>query len=235
MSFQYDIAHQLYSRKRRQEWLAIFIAGQFLVLSLIRSESLISGIVYAMRVHNYIVAFLSIRAHYETLGGLGHALDAIRKFAHKTYDFRQLHARILRLQLGSRRSRIETETDDKKVVERILGPNYKDQPLFKAYNVLTLIDATDKLLFKDTDQRGLRETYDILSEYCHPNSDGLHVGTSLYLDDEARVEFASGFDHINILHDAAMVLPRFIELYDEAWGLLSLDQIRAIKIRRARP
>ena len=59
---------------------------------------------------------------------------------------------------------------------------------YKAQNILTIIDKMDKKMFQDEKPR-LRDTYDLLSEFVHPNSFGI---LGLYSDNfsgEFRIEF----------------------------------------------
>jgi len=201
---------------------------------LTRSELLINGIIEALHSINYLVALLAIRAHYETVGAVAFSLREIKKFASGSIDHKGILKVAIRLMLGTRDG-----DEDLGFAERALGKEYKNEPLQTAYGVLSFVDAADKMIAADRIEFCFRKNYDLLSEYCHPNSQGLHLGIS-YRDVNDYAAFVrqgtinesiSYKEILEVVNKVILPIDYLISFYDEAYTLLSLDKIRAIKIK----
>jgi hypothetical protein len=234
LTYKYYIANKLRSEKKRDDWSSTYAILCALQNCLTRSELLIKGIIEALHSSNYLIALLAIRAHYETLGAVAFSLREIKKFAVGSIDHREIFKVALKLHLGKR---IGSEAPG--FAEYFLGRDYKDEPLQTAYGVLTFVDAADKMIAAERRDICFRENYDLLSEYCHPNSHGLNLGIShrdvnqyeAFVRQGTANESISYQTILEVVNHVILPIDYLISFYDEAYNLLSLDKIKAIEIK----
>ncbi|MGE7473262.1 hypothetical protein ACQKLX_27795 [Bosea sp. NPDC003192] len=123
---------------------------------LYRTVSLFDGCVAAMGASSPVVAMLASRALLETVALLGELLLKTRK-ALQQRDFEAFGAWLFQ--------RIFATRDEAMLAQ------YGEIPSTRAVNIVTILSGFES---KYPDVSGLREIYDQLSEFCHPNSMGHH-------------------------------------------------------------
>lgn len=119
------------------------------------ARQLTATIIYASNTGLISGAYLAARAHFEVTGLLGDLVLTLERRKSGAITEAAAAERVHRLHLGRKvelEGLPEAETRD-----------------VTAINVMTLIDAVDKVL-PDREMRGeFRRAYDWLSEFCHPN------------------------------------------------------------------
>lgn len=126
----------------------------FLFCTLQRSKDLYSGVINCLSQSQLMLAYLAVRAHMETTGSIAYFLIKLMQFYDKQIEFEDLDTTLMRLHLGRRYYLSEVV--------------YPEKPV--PINVLTLIDTVDKVA-KNRDKE-FRDSYEWLSEFCHPNAFG---------------------------------------------------------------
>ena len=127
----------------------------YIQLLLRRSFILLRGCVESIENDNALSAMLNIRAHYEVTGAIGYLASYIEKYYSKSINDDEIIKILSRLNLGRK-------------MEDLKEP-------FESVNVLSMIDKADRLFMKKSGEEKniLRDSYEWLSEFCHPNSYGL--------------------------------------------------------------
>jgi hypothetical protein len=139
------------------------------------ARELVQGMLVAIQHGHVFSLFLLTRAHHENTGFLAHALVTYRRYRIGEISADSCRDRLARLGLGRRTG-----------LDRL--PEHVNPDTVTAINVLTLIDAVDHV-FADQRMRGpFRESYEWLSEFCHPNSFAL-LAASSRPDRSGRVTF----------------------------------------------
>jgi len=142
--------------------------GSSLLLNCLqRSRALFIGLVDSMNQQNSALAFLAVRAHFETTGSVAYFLTHLEKFYKDEITYAAMDKVLHKLIMGAKRFPESKKKD----------PRWAD-----AINVLTLIDTADKLFNEIVieKEKPFRDSYEFLSEFCHPNLFGLRVHTELY-------------------------------------------------------
>jgi phosphate starvation-inducible membrane PsiE len=139
-----------------------------------KSNFLFSGFINSISIKNTAVLLLILRAHIETTASLGYFLYNLKKFYNGEISLNDIDLLLYRLSTGYK------------------DPYYrKEKPAIpESINVLTMIDATDKLLQPiingaTKDDKPFSKIYTELSEICHLNSLGLIFGTFAVKPNEA--------------------------------------------------
>jgi hypothetical protein len=175
-----------------------------------RSINLFEGSASAAVNENAYSRVLNIRGHFETTASLG-------------YLHRRLHS--------LKKSDISYETLDRDLCVQMLGVRHESIPEAPdPKNILSLFEHADKsvnlaVLGGTTDQYNmLKESYEYLCEFCHPNFHSNNVAIDL---DKSVPEFK--FRHGQPMRDIEFKLlgylllsaPIFVALYDQIPDLLS--------------
>ena len=94
---------------------------------------------------------------------------------------------------------------------------------------VTLIDSADSAFkdFGDKKSKPFRDSYEYLSEYCHPNMGGLTIGSEIL--DKGIIEFYKipYFDENDygvLLNDSIMTIEYFFYLYDKCFDLIKKNE-----------
>lgn len=131
-------------------------------LILFRSKLLVDGYVSAINSKNPIVAIISLRAYFETIGTLAYILKKYHQFYNNRITSEKFASEVEKLYLGIR---------DKELKNNIpIAPD----PI----GVMNLVDAVDeviKIKFPNK-SKNFRSAYERLSEFSHPNSLGYSLG-----------------------------------------------------------
>jgi hypothetical protein len=147
----------------------------YLQCSLYRSRTYLDGYIDALNKRSILMAGLAARAHLEVSSSLGYLL---KKIHIANFDFKNIVDDLNKLMLGSREKSLLFEGT----------PNYD------SINVMTMIDASDymfnKLAELTTPQARVRNTYNELSEFCHPNGLGLVFAVDIS-DESEEINFMS--------------------------------------------
>ncbi|GIO33675.1 hypothetical protein J2TS6_48160 [Paenibacillus albilobatus] len=130
----------------------------FIQMCLYRSYLLFDGYIDSINNNNELSGAVCIRAHFETTAATAYFSKKLRSYYDGKIDFEELDAFLERLLLG-----IKTKGE----LERAPDP----------VNVLTMIKSVDDQIneINNTGISGFMNTYDLLSEFCHPNSFGLQI------------------------------------------------------------
>lgn len=150
--------------------------ARLLLLSTTASARLLTAsIIHALNVGFVNTAYLGARAHYEQAAMLAYAVVTLDRYKAGSLSRDEASSRLVQLHLGHR---IDwgVPTDLPRKVE-------------KAVNVLTLIDAVDKLADDGAHKGKFREDYEFLSEFCHPNLLSRMVSGHMVDDVEDLVRF----------------------------------------------
>ncbi len=127
----------------------------YIQLTLRRSLILLTGCIESVRSNNPLSAVLNVRAHYEVTGAIGYLSSKLKKYYAKEVGDEEIIEILSRLNLGRKK-------------EELKKP-------FESINVLSMIDEADKIFMKKSGEKTkiLRDSYEWLSEFCHPNAYGL--------------------------------------------------------------
>lgn len=136
-----------------------------LLCTLNRSFSLYRGAINSLNNSDAIVALLASRAHMESTGVVAYLQIQLQKYYKMEISFDEIDNNVMKLHLGRRSYMDNTE------------PPHKIDTI----NVMTLIDSVDKVFFKPMEDKVkhrkiFRNSYEWLSEYCHPNFFGQTLG-----------------------------------------------------------
>lgn len=129
---------------------------------LFRSRVLIEGSIFSLNSENILVTLLATRAHYEITGSLAYFLKKLKSYYEHNITFEQVNETLHKLSIGG------------KLADRPMGTP-------EAIGVMSMIDAADDL-FKQIAKEKItvfRESYEYLSEFCHPNHYGVTMGSHL--------------------------------------------------------
>lgn len=178
-----------------------------------RSLALALSVRRAIDSKDVIGMCLGIRAHLETTAFLAIVRKKFTKYYEGKISEKDLSDFMKRASLGSK--------------TQIKGAD----GFFEAVNVLTAIDTADELLKElGAEDKFVREEYEYLSEFCHPNFMGLTFGTRL-LEKPKGTEFISFEDAF--LYDARgfaavmnISLNLFFEHFDKAFRLVEKHEQR---------
>jgi hypothetical protein len=135
-----------------------------------RTLEAVDGMRAAWNAGNLLTAITMGRSLIETGATVRHFIDSVKE-ATRQKDVAALDRVVMNVGFGTR-------------YEPFTGENEE----YTARNILTLIEAMDKSLFKDKTPR-LREAYDFLSEFAHPNHLGLLGLYSDTFSEGYRVEY----------------------------------------------
>jgi hypothetical protein len=174
----YDRRHRLHAQNVMENSLSIF---QCLIR---RTEEAVDGMRTAWNASNLLTAITMGRSLIETGATVRHFIDSVKE-ATRQRDVVALDRVVMNVGFGTRYEPFKGEDQD-----------------YKAKNILTLIEAVDKSLFKDKTPR-LREAYDRLSEFAHPNHLGLLGLYSATFSGEYQVQYG------NKQKKKEMILPEF--------------------------
>jgi hypothetical protein len=161
---------------------------------------------------------LNTRAHFEVTGALGYVLNLLAKYYGASKEKEEIQFQLNRL---------------------ILGRRYGDlKKPFESINVLTLIDEADKMFNRMANDKVnmLRDSYEWLSEFCHPNSYGLifkarkKVDRMISFTDVRRLS-QDEFDNIGYLR---LSMPLFFDYYDHIAELIEKNE-RLPVVKRLKP
>lgn len=157
--------------------------GCFLLYKLLsRSRDLIHGIGTAYNIENALCGYMAARAHCETTGTVAYFLKKLRLFYADDLKYDELDVFLRRMFLGSR---------------ALPGPDrFKNENLEvpQPIQVMTLIDAVDDLFQKMSNKKEtrFRESYEDLSDFCHPNFAGISVGARVMRSQLGVLHFTPG-------------------------------------------
>lgn len=174
-----------------------------------RSIHLFEGSVRAAVDENLYSMALNVRGHFETTASLGY-----------------LHRRLQSLRSGS----ISPETLDRDLCVQLLGVRHKSVPQAPdPKNILSLFEYADEsaniaVLGGTTKQYCiLKESYEYLCEFCHPNFHSNSVAIDL---DKSVPEFRFRYgqpmrdDEFQLIGYLLLSAPVFVALYDQIPDLL---------------
>lgn len=166
-SYVQNYYKSLQSKKNKPSRLLGYNGIKLLLTCHQRSKLLFLGTIDCINSTNLAVAFLSVRAHFETTGSVAYFFYYLRSFYNNNISYKELEEILFKLSLAGK-----TFPDKTRVPER-------PDPI----NVLTQIDKADKLFSelpnKNSFKTPFRDCYDFLSEFCHPNLLGLIIGSDI--------------------------------------------------------
>lgn len=194
----------------------------FLLCSLQRSKILYNGLVQCLNNPAVTLAYLALRAHMETTGSVAYFLKKLRQYYEGDFSSEKMDDTLYRLILGRR-----------------VYPN--DHSTIKSHptNVLTLVDAVDNVFSKMAKFPGgkrFRETYEWLSEFCHPNCFGQTIGVEISLP-KAIFEEEPEFREHNVGQiNSYMIISceLFFDFYDKCFSLVEENEEMPKLIRVSR-
>lgn len=181
----------------------------YIQLSLFRSKALLEGVVTSVNSGNGLLAMLATRAHFETTGGLSCFFKKLRSFYDSVITYEELDKALFKLILGTRAGEIEKVTE--------------------SFNVLTMIDTVDEYFTHISPRRvqTFRKTYELLSEYCHPNFSGITIGAQW----EKNIGIVGFKQSLELLNEDLAVssyllisTTAFLRFYDMCFSLLSENE-----------
>jgi hypothetical protein len=153
-----------------------------------RTLEAVDGMRMAWNAGNLLTAVTMARSLIETGAVVQGLIDAVKEST-KEKDVEALDKAVMSAGFATR-------------FEDFMGDDWA----YKAKNVLTMIDAMDRGLFKDKLPR-LRKAYDFLSEFVHPNHLGILGLYSDHLAEKHRIEFGNlGRKRANILSQIRITL-----------------------------
>jgi hypothetical protein len=178
----------------------------YIQLALCRSKLLTDGVITALNAKNGLLAMLAGRAHLEVTGALAFFLKKLNNYYAGTISYKILNKALQRLILGTKAEELS---------ENAPAP----------VNVMTMIDAVDEYLSKTgrENDKTFRDSYNYLSEYCHPDFFGITMqsrinddGITTYSFDQQLKEqdlvflssFLSSKSTFFLLYDSILVLLR---------------------------
>ena len=214
-----------YKKRFRSKILKLVIVPQrdlgwngigFLTRSLQRSRLLYAEFVDNINRENIYSAYFATRGHYETTASVAYFLDKVMNFYNNQISFKELDDALFKLSLGSRAYPKAEHFPDEP-----MPPEFPD-----AINVLTQIDKADKVFnsMRNSDElRIFRESYDFLSEFCHPNLFGLTVGSKVLDNFDLSFHIIRHLEERDfkiLINDMAISCGFFFIVYDKCYSLL---------------
>lgn len=144
------------------------------------SINLNSGILELYKVNNIFPTIMLIRTNYEAAGVLGNLHEKMSKYYNEHLSLEDYNALLRRYLLGSKTL------------------NIPECEVPTPINVLNGIDSIDKWMSQNENSTEdiIRDCYNYLSEFCHPNFHGLSIGTAF---NEGFIQPKS-YEEISILH-----------------------------------
>lgn len=199
---------------------------KYLLWTLQRSKFLYLGFVDSLNLNNPTLAFLAARAHLETTSAIAYFFYKLKKYYDGKVTFEEVEDILFRLTLGYKSDR------DRK----------KNREIPEAINVLTMIDIMDKLIieFSEDSQKDYfasekicRGFYEWLAENCHPNFEGMSVGSETkgpHVFFSADPELRESDLRLS-LSAAEASCRAYFAFYDESFKLLEEREIMPILIK----
>lgn len=214
----YDLEHKemfrsrLVSQQKKPKRPLGHNASALLQNLLKRSWYLLRGFILSFNDSNAIMAYLATRSHYETTG----AIACILKWLQKLYD-----------------DKCTYEDLDKTFRKLFLGGRVFPDKKFSApesINALSLIDDVDSL-YKQMGgvlKKPFRESYEFLSEFCHPNHLGITQGSEVIMP-QGIIEFQyppkiGNSDAIELLSNLTVSLSIFMLIFNKCYVLLCKNE-----------
>ncbi|WP_394245639.1 hypothetical protein [Vibrio astriarenae] len=143
-----------------------------------RALNLFEGTFHSLIRVNAYQMLLSIRALYETTAAIGYLYSRVSSFERGTIDIAALDDDIMNLLLGSR---------DPNILK------LENNPQLLAKNVMTMLQHADKILSSDimggtkSEHKILKDSYEWLCEFCHPNYHSATLAYSLDKDSDSFI------------------------------------------------
>jgi hypothetical protein len=181
----------------------------YIQLSLYRSTILIEGCSVAINHQNGLMTALGARAHFEITCAIAFFLKKLNSFYNGFITYENIDETLGRLTLGiSSKGNIPEAPD----------------PI----SVMNMIDAADDLVKKRANVKKsiFRDSYDELSEFCHPNSFGIYMGTTVNKVGVIRYDNQLEL-HKKMFHFVNRLLitaSAFLMFYDQAYEMLSSNE-----------
>lgn len=187
----------------------------YIQLALYRSRMLLQGSINSINDRNPLSAILSTRAHFEVAGGLAYFYKKLNNFYDEAITFGQVDESLRRLLLGV----------------KLEEPPEAPDPI----NVMSLIDAADSYYKNKIPGKVsmFRESYDFLSEFCHPNSYGIGMGCSINSAGIVRYNNSVTLSDrdLTFCHYLLMSCSTSLGFYDMIYELLSKNEELPIIIK----
>jgi hypothetical protein len=175
-----------------------------------RAVRLFEGALHVLQDNNIYALALCVRAHFETTGAMGYLYKRLTSFIKGNITFRDFYGDVATQLLGCRHKSVTYKRDPK--------------------NVMSQLDEADKLVDRELlirygdHHRGLlRDDYEFLSEFCHPN---FHSNLISYEVDGGRGRFAFMYDKEPRNEESSLIgyldisNPLFVWLFDEFGKLI---------------
>lgn len=184
----------------------------FLLNSLQRSRYVFTGLIDCLNRTHVLLAFLAARAHLETTGSVAYFCRYLRKFYSGKISYEKVDSILYRLSLGV-----------KTYPPKDTHPKQPD-----SINILTQVDSADKLLAEMGGHgKPFRNSYDFLSEICHPNFLGLTIGSEIVEKNvvvySEKLEFREA-DFGILVNDMLAGCRFFFHIYDECFSLIGKNE-----------
>jgi hypothetical protein len=175
-----------------------------------RAVRLFEGALYVLQDKNIYALALCVRAHFETTAAMGYLHRRLTSFIKGHITFSVFYGDVATALLGCRHKSVTYKRDPK--------------------SVMSQLDEADKfvdreLLARHGDRcRGfLRDDYEFLSEFCHPN---FHSNLISYEVDRSTGRFAFRYDNEPRNEETSLIgyldisNPLFVWLFDEFGNLI---------------
>lgn len=185
----------------------------FLQNSLVRSNDLYLGFINCINSPNKSLSYFAVRAQFEVTGLIAYFLKNLQKFYSEQMGYKEIDDTLYKLSLGCRT-----------FPDKNLNPEF---PL--AISILTLIDSAD-IIFKKyggKNSKPFKESYDFLSEFCHPNMFGLTIGSEIIEDgivEFYKKPYLNNADYGVLLNLNLMSIDYFFHLYDKSFNLINENE-----------
>lgn len=170
------------SRRSRQEDFSLRDQAGLLRLSIVHRARLLT-LTQIHCTNGGLVpgVMLAVRAHFEMTGLLAFFFRQSERYFAREIDGNEFAALLFRLHLG-RRHGLDSP------------PSGFAPEEVEAVGVMTCVDDVDRLLKAEPTLKGaFRDSYEWLSEFCHPNGYGRSIGQRITADADA-IEFDDGFE-----------------------------------------
>jgi hypothetical protein len=183
---------------------------------LFRSKSLIEGSIVTLNHHNILSLLVCVRAHYETTGKMAYFLKRLSSYYKGNISFATIDKDLFRLFAGAKTFELE------EVPEPV--------------QVMDLIDSVDHYIKKyilphDAEDNKFRSLYGDLSDYCHPNFQGICCASEVDGRERAVIFHETGtmrdiyFPKIFLLSMSSRL---FLQFYEESVNLLMQKEIMPV-------
>ena len=211
--YQARFYRQLLPKRKQPDRLFGYNGVNFLLNTLQRSRCIFVGFIDCLNRTHLALAFLAVRAHFESTGGVAFFFRHLSKFYNDEIKFEEVDNILFKLSVGCRSFPEKT--------------TYYDRP--DAFNVLTLIEGADKVFVEmggDKEKNPFRSSYDFLSEFCHPNNLGLTIASDIVKNGVVKTVVYHEKPEINIKDFGVMVNYMlmssgfFFHVFDKCFSLL---------------